>query len=106
MVKKLIQHSTKIALLATVGCLLNCKKTDNQVAVSNSRPNSIASTHLVASINGNFTAITWGTAKAQPTATHELQGEVVHGSYIFSVVLMLTNGHNGHPPNARMFTTQ
>lgn len=34
--------------------------------------------------DNNFSSITWNTAKAQPIATHEIQGEVVNGKlYIF-----------------------
>ncbi len=85
MFKNLIPQFTKIVLLVTVGCLQYCKKADNSAELANlKRNNNAAKTYLVSNTNTNISSILWGTAKAQPIATHEIQGEVVQGKlYIF-----------------------
>lgn len=84
MANKILKHFTKIVLLVAVGCLQYCKKSDNQVVSTGLKANVISTSPLPASAHDDFSAITWGTAKAQPLATHEIQGEVVQGKlYIF-----------------------
>ncbi|MBD1365555.1 DNRLRE domain-containing protein [Mucilaginibacter sp. ZT4R22] len=84
MVKNLIKQSTKIAMLAAIGCLQFCKKADNPATSAGLKLKGIAVAPLASNADDNFSAITWGTAKAQPLATHEIQGEVVQGKlYIF-----------------------
>ncbi|TFF33353.1 CBM96 family carbohydrate-binding protein [Mucilaginibacter psychrotolerans] len=85
MVTNLFKQSTKIAALAALGCLSNCKKADAPLAPADLKFKSIAVAPFAAPAAGDdFSSITWGTAKAQPLATHEIQGEVVQGKlYIF-----------------------
>ncbi|MBE9586187.1 DNRLRE domain-containing protein [Mucilaginibacter sp. JRF] len=75
---------SKLALLAVIACLVCCKKSDNTTIPADPKPGNTIINPPLKGADDNFTTMTWGTAKAQPTATHEIQGELVNGKlYIF-----------------------
>lgn len=78
-----------ITLLASVFVITffeNCKKndtmdSDTQPVTENPAP---PAENLEATTSSDISAITWGTAKSLPIATHEYHGEVVNGKlYVF-----------------------
>ncbi|AMR30749.1 hypothetical protein A0256_04585 [Mucilaginibacter sp. PAMC 26640] len=84
MTRNVLKLSVQMAMLATIACLPCCKKADAPDAPANVKLMSVTKVNSLETANDDFSTITWGTAKAQPIATHELQGEVVQGKlYIF-----------------------
>lgn len=86
MVRKLpLKQLAKIAIsLAAICCLPCCKKADKPTLTTNVKNYPNATIPLASSSEDYFSSITWGTAKPQPVATHEIQGEMVQGKlYIF-----------------------
>ncbi|WP_186461823.1 CBM96 family carbohydrate-binding protein [Mucilaginibacter pallidiroseus] len=74
---------TAVALLLVSVCFQFCKKSDIKDNAGDLNANGIANVS-VASLSDSTSGNVWGTAKSQPIATHEIQGEVVQGKlYIF-----------------------
>jgi N-acetylneuraminic acid mutarotase len=73
------------ALAITSSVLLHgCKKNVEQFAAMDKEVVMAAKTSVFATQSEDFSEISWGNAKSQPTPTHEINGEVVNNKlYIF-----------------------
>jgi N-acetylneuraminic acid mutarotase len=74
-----------IALAFASSALLHgCKKNSEQLSTMSKEGVMAAKTSVFATQSEDFNEISWGSAKSQPTSTHEINGEVVNNKlYIF-----------------------
>jgi N-acetylneuraminic acid mutarotase len=69
---------------ASSALLHGCKKNSEQLSTMSKEDVMAAKTSVFATQSEDFSEISWGNAKSQPTPTHEINGEVVNNKlYIF-----------------------
>jgi N-acetylneuraminic acid mutarotase len=76
-----------LLLLTSLFLFQNCKKSDDakpEPTINKGEDFTVGIENILSETSSDFTTITWSTAKSQPVATHEVNGEVVNNKlYIF-----------------------